>query len=49
MASLRVLRCCGRYHVNTALFAAHPYLRIVDSEYDTWQPLPLLAQESEDQ
>jgi hypothetical protein len=43
MKSLRLLRCRGVYHVNTADFAAHPYLRVMDSEYDTWQPPPLLG------
>ena len=48
MRSLRLLRCRGVYHVNTAVFAAHPYLRVYDSEYDIWQAPPLLGEEEEE-
>lgn len=48
MKSLRLLRCRGIYHVNTAVFAGHPYLRVFDSEFSTWQAPPLLGDGEED-
>lgn len=47
MKSLRMLRCRGVYHINTADFAAHPYLRIRDNQYDLWTPRPLCGEEED--